>query len=82
MIYHVFPAYAPLTLKEKTNYTELHMKFLIWICTEKWTCDLAFSKLNLKYWVNCIVVSFCLLSNETEMSSGANHESIFSNHTH
>lgn len=77
-----FPAYAPLTLEEKANYTELLIKFFTYICTAKWTSDLGFSRLNLKYWISCTVLSFPLLSNETEMSSGANHESIFWNHTH
>lgn len=30
-----FPAYAPLTLEEKANYTELHIKFFTYICTGK-----------------------------------------------
>lgn len=32
--------------------------------------------------MSCTILSFRLLSDETEMSSGANHESIFWNHTH
>lgn len=39
-------AYPPLTLKEKVNYTELHIKIFKYICTAKWTCDLVFSGLK------------------------------------
>lgn len=51
IIFHDLPhflwAYPPLTLKEKANYTKLHIKIFIYICTSKWTCDLAFSGLIL-----------------------------------
>lgn len=42
-----FPAYPPLTLKEKVNFTERHIKIFTYIRTGKWAYDLAFSRLIL-----------------------------------
>lgn len=44
-----FAAYPPLTLKEKANYTELHITIFTHIWPAKWTCDLAFSRLKINY---------------------------------
>lgn len=45
----MLPNQPQLILKEKANYRELSIKIFTCICTAKWTCDLAFSRLNLKY---------------------------------
>lgn len=43
-----FPAYPPLTLKEKANYTELYITIFTCIWPATWTCDLAFSRQSIR----------------------------------